>query len=326
MEQQSQSAPTTRIVEPSMRVNALFQIALGLSMDRSARTRSMGDLRFTLGSVRDGAYQQTLSLANGDYDLAFAVAKGEMDVAAINPSCFLSMAYRGKGLYPEALPVRVIATMPSLDVMLFAVSKKTGITSLADIAEKRYPLKVSVRRAPIHGTRFVVDQVFDAHGFSIKDLESWGGSVHYGESPTDPGRLAGVRDGTIDAVFDEGVRGWAPLALEHGMAFLDLDPVSRARLDQVGWAAVLVRSALPEYTGDAMAPSFSGWPIFTRASLDDDLAYNMCLALEGGRERVVWDAEEPVTMADICRGTEAAPRDVPLHPGAERFYKERGYL
>ena len=86
-------------------------------------------------------------------DRVMAVANGELDLAAINPSAFLSMAYRGTGPYPEPLPVRVIAVMPSLDVMLFAVSERTGVTSLADLRERRYPLRASVRRSPAHGTR-----------------------------------------------------------------------------------------------------------------------------------------------------------------------------
>jgi hypothetical protein len=305
-----------------MRVNALFQIALGLSM----KDRTIGDLRMTVGAVRDGTYQPALRFANGDYDLAIAVANGELDVAAMNPSAFLSMAYRGTGLYKEPLPLRVIAVMPSLDVMLFAVSEKAGITSFADVRERRYPLRLSVRGSAVHGTRFVTDQVLAANGLSLPDIESWGGRIDYSAGPLDDKRLNGVRDGTIEAVFDEGVRGWAPLAMEHGMRFLDLDQHSRTRLDEVGWAIMPVRAALPEARGEIMAPSFSGWPLFTRASLSDDLAYAMCRALEEAGGRLVWDSEEPVSLADLCRGTEAAPFDVPLHPGAERYYRERGYL
>src|SRR5205823_13479083 len=123
---------------------------------------TMGDLRVTLGAVRDGKYAPTLSFANGDFDLAYAVAQGDLDLAAVNPSAFLSMAYRGTGPYSKPLPVRVIAVMPSLDVMLFAVSKRTGISALSEIRERRYPLRVSVRRSRVHGTRFVADQVLDA--------------------------------------------------------------------------------------------------------------------------------------------------------------------
>jgi TRAP-type uncharacterized transport system substrate-binding protein len=308
-----------------MRVNALFQIALGLSMNPGPDW-SATNLRLSLGAVRDGEYQTTLSFANGDYELAFAVARGELDVATVNPSAFLSMAFRGRGLYPEPLPLRVLATMPSLDVMLFAVSEKTGLKSLADIRDRHYPLRVSVRRSAVHGTRFVADQVLDSLGFSLKDIETWGGTVHLGTSPTDQERLNRVRDGSIEAVFDEGVRAWAPLALESGMGLLDLGEAERARLGEVGWAVIPVRGALPEAPVDVVAPTFSGWPIFTRESLPDDLAYRLCHELEAAGGRLVWDSEEPVTLADLCRGTEAAPRDVPLHPGAARYYRERGCL
>jgi hypothetical protein len=317
---------SSRIVEPAMRVNALFQIALGLSMRQPDPNRSMGDLRFTLGAVRDGTYHPALTLANGDYDLAHAVAKRELDVATVNPAAFVSMAYRGTGLFTEPLPLRIIATMPSLDVMLFAVSERTGITSLRQLAQQQYPLRVSVRRSAVHGTRFVTDELLAAHGFSLRDIESWGGTVHLATSPFDEDRMQGVRAGTLDAVFDEGVRGWAPLALESGMRFLDLDAAERARLESVGWSIVPVRDALPGYDSEILAPSFSGWPIFTREDQSDELVYRMCLELDAARERLVWDSDDPVSMADICRGTGAAPRDVPLHAGAERYYREHGYL
>ncbi len=326
MESAPTPLPTSRIVEPSMRVNALYQMALGLSMNRGIPQRVYGDLRIMLGVVQDGMYRPSLKLANGDFDLAYAVDQGDLDVAAMNPSAFLSMAYRGTGPYTRALPLRTVAVMPSLDVMLFAVSEKTGITSIADIKDKQYPLKVSIRRSAVHGTRFVVDAIFRAHFFSLADIERWGGRIHYADGPFDEARLDGVRDGTIEAVFDEGVRGWAPLALASGMRFLDLDATSRGRLDEVGWAAVPVQTALPEVKDQITCPSFSGWPIFTRESLSEEIVYLLVRSLEEAGDRMAWDTEERVTLADVCAGTDAAPFDVPLHPGAERYYRERGYL
>lgn len=125
----------------AMRVNALVQTAYSLSRDRSDPEHSYHDLRVTLGSSRDGAYHQELSFANGDFTLAYAVARGEVDLAAINPSAYLTMAYRGTGPFSEALPVRAIATMPTWDRMCFAVGDRTGLSSVADIAARRYPLR-----------------------------------------------------------------------------------------------------------------------------------------------------------------------------------------
>src|SRR5262249_24838600 len=151
-----------------------------------------------------------------DYTLAYEVVRGDVDLAAINPSAYLNMAYRGVGLFNEALPVRVIAVMPTWDRMFFAVAPSTGLTSIADIKEKRYPLHVSTRRSQAHGTRFVIDELFAAHGFSLKDLESWGGRFHYTDAPNEPGRLEMIRKGELQAVFDEGVKGWGYVALDSG--------------------------------------------------------------------------------------------------------------
>jgi hypothetical protein len=326
MDQPPTPLPTSRIVEPSMRVNALYQMALGLSMNRNNPDRSLGDLRVTLGAVQDGAYRPALRFANGDYDIAIQIANGELDVGAMNPSAFLSMAYRGTGPYPEALPVRTIGVMPSLDVLVFAIARKTGLTSFGEIKERRYPLKVSVRGAAIHGTRYATDQVLAAYGFSLADIESWGGTVHRAGGPFDEARMEGIRDGSLEAVFDEGVRGWAPLAIKHGMGFLDLGDVGRSRLEAMFWDVVPVSTALPEVNEPILTPNYSGWPLVTRESMPEQTVYLLCQALEEAGGRLVWDTDEPVTLADLCNNTPAAPFNVPLHPGAERYYRERGYL
>ncbi len=51
------------------------------------------------------------------------VGKGRVDVAFINPSAIVTMAYRGKGFYKEKLPLRALASFPSWDKMAFAVAK-----------------------------------------------------------------------------------------------------------------------------------------------------------------------------------------------------------
>lgn len=38
------------------------------------------------------------------------------------------------------------------------------------------------------------------------------------------------------------------------------------------------------------------------------------------------DNSKPLDIAQLCANDGEAPDDVPLHPGARRFYRERGYL
>ena len=75
-----------------------------------------------------------------------------------------------------------------------------------------------------------------------------------------------------------------------------------------------------------MHPSFSGWPILTRADLADDAAYGIARALDAARSQIAFDSEHPVSLEEICRDSDTTALDVPLHSGAERYYTERGAL
>ncbi len=166
-----------------------------------------------------------------------------------------------------------------------------------------------------------------AYGFSLADVERWGGSLQLIERPREAARINGMRDGSVDAVFDEGISGWGHIALESGMEFLSLGAAGEARIRELGWPVIPVaRDEFPELNEDVTAVSFSGWPLFTRADLSDELAYAMAKALDAVRPLVQWDAEGTVTLRDLCISSDACPLDVPLHPAAERYYREQGAL
>src|SRR5205823_9305383 len=181
--------------------DVIMQIARGMSRDRTDPARPYRDMRVSLGNAVDGGFRDNLSFATGTPDLAFAVARGEIALAVVNPAAYLSMAYRGTGPFTSPLPVRAIAVMPSWDRMAFAVTDNSGINSLTEIRDRRYPLRVSIRGNLAHATRFVVDQALAALDFSLADIEAWGGSFQYVESPSHPDRLRAMADGTLDAVF-----------------------------------------------------------------------------------------------------------------------------
>src|SRR5438067_2161603 len=77
-------------------------------------------------------------------DMVHVVARGEVDVAVLNPSHALTAAYLGKGPFSEPLPVRAVTVIPSPDWLFFAVTEKTGLSSLAELRDRKFPLRVSV--------------------------------------------------------------------------------------------------------------------------------------------------------------------------------------
>lgn len=70
---------------------------------------------------------------------------------------------------------------------------------------------------------------------------------------------------------------------------------------------------------------YSGWPIVIRANMPDELAYHFVAALDQIREEIPYDSDKVPPMSELGNHTEQGPLDIPLHPGAERYYHEKGY-
>ncbi len=319
--------PFVPINAPDIRTFAIAQMGVAMAVDRSDPARPFREFRMSVGAPRDGVFQRKLTFAADMPNVAQAVMKGEVDLAVFNPSGCLTMAYRGTGPYSQPLPLRAIGVMPSLDWQVFAVSNRFGLKSVGEIGEKQIPLRISVRTDPANPTRFVVDEVLAAYGFSLADIEKWGGSLQLVGGPREPARIQEMQRGTLDAVFDEGISGWGHLAQQAGMRFLSVGTGAEHRLEGLGWRLLQVsRDEFPELTEDVVAVSFSGWPLFTRADLPDDLAYQMAKALDAARPLVQWDSDSEVQLRDLCVSSDSCPLDVPLHPGALRYYQEQGAL
>jgi hypothetical protein len=319
-----------------MRSRGLFEISSALCGSREIKVvgRVSVGLKYTTLSQEEFSLS-LLDFGTGGMSLFEKFEKGEVDVGWINPAAPLTMAARGSGPFDHPIPVATVATFPSWDRLVFAISKNIGIESLAEVKEKQYPLKVSVfARKDALGqmykdwaTIFAIEEVLKFYGFSLKDIEKWGGSVQVVHAPRDKRRLEAIDRQTIDAVFDEGIQAWGSAALAKGMKFIDLDEGAIERMKQFGFRRGLVRkSSILGLDQDVVSLDFSGWPMFVHPDMSETLAYEVCASIEARRESIPVDQEEPLDIGQLCRDSEACPLDVPLHPGAVRFYRERGYL
>jgi len=221
--------------------------------------------------------------------------------------------------------VRIVAVYPSWDRFVFMVHPRTGIRSLADIKAKRYPLRVSVREDPTHSTLVLIDQAFALHGFALKDIESWGGRLVLCGGPSDIRRLGPLSRGEIDAVFDEGIKVWLDEALAAGLTPIAIEPTEFVAMGRLGWRKVsLPKARFPRLARDADTFDFSGWPIYANVSLPEQVAYDICDALAAREAEIPWEKGTGGTASHMGCESDSTPMDVPLHPGAERWYRERG--
>ncbi len=271
---------------------------------------------------------KTRLFASDAPDSIDAVINGEADIAICNPGGVLGMAVRGRGPYKKPLPLRSLMVIPQFDQLGFAVSAKTGLKTLGDLKRTRYPLRISLRGQPNHSVHLVCNHVLSAYGMSLDDIVSWGGKVVYTEGmPYRPDRLGAVERGELDAVWDEALPLFAPQAIAMGVRFLAVDEPQLQALEADG----LRRAAITdeEYPGlgeDVWSIDFSGWPVFCLESAPDEMIYNFCAAADNRKAQIPWLGSGPMPLERLCKDGKDGALYIPLHPGAERYWKERGYL
>jgi TRAP-type uncharacterized transport system substrate-binding protein len=256
------------------------------------------------------------------------VASGKVQFAIINPSMILKLAALGSSPFKEPIALRSIAVLPSCDQMLFAVKQETGLKSITDIRERRFPLKVSLRGQPDHSLHIIVNHLMAAAGFSFDDIVSWGGEVRYDAGMAyGPKRIGAVQRDEIHAIFDEGASTWGNMALELGMTFLSLDENLLQRLETAGLRRGLIkRKNFPRLADDVATLDFSGWPIYTHPDTSEALVTDFCRALKASKDRIPWAEEGPLPLDRMVQDSAEGHLEVPLHPAAERFWRECGYI
>jgi uncharacterized protein len=258
------------------------------------------------------------------------VAEGKYHMGITTPIFYGEMAGAGKGLFDEKLPLRALAAFPHDDRLVMAVRKETGITSLAELVDRRPPLKVST--PPLesrHPACVIADEVLKAYGASFAQIESWGGTV-LRDRPRDQNASTVPVDPSFDAIFDEAImtNRWQRIFTQYDMHVLPIDEDVLSDFEKQGyWRGEIKAGRLPGLDHNVPTLDFTGWLLFCREDLPDEIAYIAIEALEEQHKNIEGMFKPgsgltgPIEMNHICRNT-----GLSLHPGAERFYREHGYL
>jgi TRAP-type uncharacterized transport system substrate-binding protein len=313
-----------RVIPPTTRSLLVLEMAAELTLGATPTPVRQAKAVVDLGGGREIALLGSSTIAG-----VTAVAAREVALAIVNPSATLTLAYRGNGPFASPLPLRTIAVLPSRDQYVFAVHPQTGLRSFAEIAAKRPALRIGVRGDRSHSLHFMLDDIMRASGFTRDDITAWGGEFRFEGVAPDAGapKFRAFLDGSLDAIFDEGADSWIGAALDAGMTVLSLAEPAVAQLETLGYRrAVIPAARYRKLTTDILTIDFSGWPLFVHAELSDADVTQICAALAACVERIPWQEDAPLSLARMCRNAADAPYDVPLHPAAERSWRERGVL
>jgi TRAP transporter TAXI family solute receptor len=264
----------------------------------------------------DGLIASAVS-SRGSVDNINAVISGLRD-SGFAQSDVAYWAYTGTGTMEGKKPstdLRAIAALFEEHIHLVALAD-SGINSVADLKGKRVSLD-----EPGSGTYVDAKLILDANGISVKDIQA--------EALKGNAASEALRNGKIDAFFT--VAGYptgsiVELASAEKIKLVPIDGAAAKKLtDKYGFFS---QSAIPEdaYEGVAKTATVAvGAQWYTSAKQDDELIYNITKALWNEKSRTLLDVGhakgKTITVETALDGV-----GVPVHAGAERFYKEIGLI
>ena len=227
-------------------------------------------------------------------------------------------AYSGTGTMEGKEPAKDLRTIAALfqeHIHLVAL-KKSNINSVKDLKGKRVSLD-----EPGSGTYVDAKLILESNGLSTSDVKA---EALKGKAATDA-----LRNGKVDAIFV--VAGYPTGAIVELASAVDIKLVP---IDGAGAKALTSKygffseSPIPSgtYEGvDQFNTVAVGAQWFTSAKEDSELIYQITKALWNKESRKLMDVGHAKGKT-ITPDTALSGVGVPLHPGAEKFYKEAGLL
>ena len=277
-----------------------------------------------------------IKTGTGSRDNIEAVMSGEVDVAITTPRPVMLEWARAGTHFFAGTPypgLRALGCYPHDDRLVFAVREDLGISSFDDIQRRKPSLRIATTSHDRDNMlTWMIDIILSEHGIAPADFVSWGGRWLEHDHPRKC--LPQVINGAADAVFHEGIMvpQWHELVETIPMRFIDMDASVLAKLKQeYGVRPSTLAKGRLKAERDVACLDWSGWLIVVNETMSDDLAYRITSVLVEERSEL----EARYRSLPIHRSPLTYPIDpqrmwqdtgAPLHPGAERYYREHGYM
>ncbi len=252
------------------------------------------------------------SVANVNAIMGGALESGfaQGDVAA--------WAYTGTGIWegqPKAEKLRAIANLYPESIHLVA-TQASGIKSVADLRGKRVSLD-----EPGSGTLVDAQLILAAAGLAEGDVKP-----EYLKPDQAADRM---KDGAMDAFFFVGGYPAGAIAELASQQDVVIVPIEGEVADKVLENKFFATDTIPAGTYDNQEADVTtiavGAQWLTSADQPEELIYNITKAVWNDATRKQLDAGHAKGKM-IVKENATAGLGLPLHPGAERFYREAGLI
>jgi len=216
--------------------------------------------------------------------------------------------------------LRAVAFLAHIPMSFFLVKAESDLTSIEEIKTQKVPIRILTSKkgsSPSLAAEIMLAQ----YGITFEEIKSWGGSVSF-VSYAEASNL--IKDGHADAWVGPMVSAIVELTTTKKMKML---PIKPEILDTLKNQHNYVKTMLPKekyYFVKQDTPHMAEAVIvLVQNETDTETVYQFTAALMENAGRIqgihkTYSTFNPATAWQDVGG--------PLHAGAEKYYKEKGYL
>ena len=234
-------------------------------------------------------------------------------------------AIEGKEAYTEKLE-NLRALVGGLDTyyLVAMATKKLGISSVREIKDKKLGVRVYTQPVGSLG-EFAGRQLLRATGIGYNEIKGWGGTTtHVGYNVI----IDAFKDGRADilfAVVTPKHPSVSEIVSSVDVEFLGLDADTAAALQPLGYTAATMPAET--FKNQTKPVSTVGFPtvLITNKDLPEPIAYTVTKTVVENKDALV-RAHGGLAEFDPRTAWQPEKVGIPLHPGAERLYREKGWM
>jgi TRAP transporter TAXI family solute receptor len=260
-------------------------------------------------------------VANGQAGLAVAISAVEM-----------LLAKRGEAPYEESLAGKFVGVMRIQDAQRFnsvmekGFADQYGIETFQDIAEKKPPLRVTINQQGNTQIVAVAESIFEAYGITFDDIKEWGGEIFF-VSGGDPS-FELLRDRKANMYFNAQfipISQITDIGRSLDLVWVHMDENKLEKVAdtwdlRVGTVKPGEYDFLKKETPTIVEPS----GMITNPDVPATDIYKIVKSIYDHQDRM--QGIHPA-MKNFSENLMVGIQEhVPLHPGAEQFYEEKGLI
>lgn len=261
-----------------------------------------------------------------------AIAEGQADFTATATGTEVRLANEGTFPFQKPLKGKFSLAMMLFDVQYIHVlmtkswADANGIKSFADIAAKKPRMRLAINRPDNPQTTIGGPyEMMKVHGFTIDDITKWGGSFVLGNSSIGLDAIVDDKADVFMNVRNLGDSLIKDVAGKRPLMWIDDDPAKTKQAAAVFDFTVGMVGKNDYPFLDKDYPTVRQWvALLVGAHTPDEVVYKYVKAVAENEDRVqkIGGSLKTFTTAAMIKN----PASLPMHPGALRYYREKGML